>query len=83
MAWKHPADERISQIAFTHQSTWYRELQKKPALLSTSDIREIFGVGKTKACSIMHELGAIQVGNRLKLDRSVLTAYIARHHSLP
>lgn len=80
---KHPTEEHISQIAFTSQSAWYRELQKRPELLGTRDIQEVFGVGKTKACSIMRALGAMQVGNRLRLDRNVLVAHIAAHHNLP
>lgn len=80
---KDPADERISQIAFTSQSAWYRELQKRPELLGSRDIREVFGVSKTKACAIMRALGAMQVGNRLKLDRNALVAHIVTYHDLP
>lgn len=80
---KRRTEERIPQIAFTSQSAWYRELLKRPELLSTRDIREVFGVGRTKACSIMRTLGAMQVGSRFRLDRNVLVAHIAAHHNLP
>lgn len=79
----HASSEHITQIAYTSQSAWFRELQKRPEMLSTRDIREVFGVGKTKACSIMRTLGAMQIGNRLKLDRNALVAHIAAHHNLP
>ena len=75
-------EDRIAQMAYTSQSAWYREIQKRPQMLSTRDIREVFGVGRSKAWSIMHELGAMKIGDRLRPDRNVLVAYIAAHHDL-
>lgn len=76
-------EDRITQLAYTSQSAWYREIQRRPQMLSTRDIREVFGVGRTKAYDIMRELGAMRVGDRLRLDRNALVAYIAAHHDLP
>lgn len=70
-------------VTFSTGAAWYRELMKRPALLGTRDLREVFGIGRTKAQEIVHALGGMGVGNRLKVDRVALLAFIIQNGRLP
>lgn len=66
----------IANVSASTRSAWYTELKKCPPLLGNADIRNVLGIGQTKAWSLMQQLGATKVGTRLKLDRNVLIAYL-------
>lgn len=66
----------IAKVGASAHSAWYAELKKCPPLLSNADIRNVLGIGQTKAWSLMQQLGATKVGSRLKLDRNALIAYL-------
>lgn len=72
-----PTDlSHIVKVGASTRSAWYAELRKCPPLLSNADIRNVLGIGQTKAWALMVQLGATKVGNRLKLDRNALIAYL-------
>lgn len=66
----------IANVSVSARSAWYAELKKCPPLLSNADVRNVLGIGQTKAWSLMQQLGATKVGTRLKLDRNALIAYL-------
>lgn len=77
MSQNTPADlSPIVKVGASTHSAWYAELKKRPPLLSNADIRNVLGIGQTKAWALMQQLGATKVGNRLKLDRNALIAYL-------
>lgn len=77
------AREHACDLTFTANAAWYKELLRRPQMLGTRDIVEVFGVGRTKACSIMRGLGAIKVGRCYRIDRNALVAHIVEHRRLP
>lgn len=77
------ATDKIACISLSTKSAWFQELKKRPALLSTKDLCEVFGIGRTKAWSIATELGGIRVGRSVKIDRNTLMAYIVTNGRLP
>ena len=77
MSQNTPADlSPIVKVGASTHSAWYAELKKCPPLLSNADIRNVLGIGQTKAWGLHAATRRYEVGNRLKLDRNALIAYL-------
>lgn len=72
----HITSRTIAGVSTSSRSAWYAELRNRPPMLGSADICEVLGIGRTKAWELMHQLGAVKVGSRLKLDRNALIAYV-------